>query len=738
MNSYKRQKIIKIVQEIEYTGSNKIQINGTGLEKAIFFVKKERELFKLVASGDYSIIYEGSNIFLFINELKLQNAKAVQIAYELNTISSEYDTNSEPDINILKDKYNMLVQDFKQLWDYIQKQTLVSDTLSMELILPKLENGETWVYKDGEMKAIILYDAVEELKKSVEQTRQEVLQELQTKINEFNLRINTLISDFRIEIQNVINTGKTDINNIINKFESDWAILVTNAKKEITDLTTSQKTSITELTNTSKTEITTHVTNQKNTITTLVNNSKTELNSLIQNEKTNLTNLSNTEQTGITNLAEEKKDEIRELAEQTLGFEPDNYLLKGGTQYNSAEQMENDIKELQEREGGDIVRVKFSIGTYYLSQSVDPERYLKISDLNNVEITNFDKTKKYIGEINITDNSGIGGGNVVLYDGSQTYQVHRTAKYKGNFTQNTIDYTDFPQYSIQELYWTEYMDTVSGTGSWAFKNSNLPFNNYAPGLFNSAAYGDLKQLKTNVNMNMGAYTDEQIIDNLNTVYMEGRDAAITMFMYGSGLSPTLSCDTTGNMFFDSHNTTMRLLYIPKTTDGYVVTSAECRVPMILDSTANKHIMDNTFVLRNIGNWKFYGNKQKLYEGSISKTLNSTTMSQTFLSTDFNINFPVWSFKRLIVYGNIQTSRMTSNAVFPFKAYIETNSYNRPIPVATYITKNGSWEQINVVGNIEGTTVNSQLSMTFSIANRNGSFDVGDCTAQILRIDTEFF
>ena len=168
MESYKRQKIIKIVREIGYSG-NKYQINGIVLTKAIFFIKKGKELFKLIANGDYTITTEGTNTFIVINNAILDGVLSLQIGYELNTLSGKYEVNSDPDINILKDKYNTLVDDFKNLWDYVQKQTLVSDTLSMELILPKLENGETWVYKDNEMKATPLIVAEAELQKLLDE-----------------------------------------------------------------------------------------------------------------------------------------------------------------------------------------------------------------------------------------------------------------------------------------------------------------------------------------------------------------------------------------------------------------------------------------------------------------------------------------------------------------------------------------------------------------------------------------
>lgn len=204
MESYKRQKIIKIVREIQYSG-NKYQINGIDLTKAIFFIKKGRELFKLVANGDFTITHEGTNTYLNINSAILISVISVQIGHELNTLSGKYEVSSDPDINILKDRYNALVDDFKNLWDYVQKQTLVSDTLSMELILPKLENGETWVYKDNEMKATPLIVAETEIQKLLD----ELIKESQNILDDY---VTTLTTNSKTELTNLLNNSKTDIN----------------------------------------------------------------------------------------------------------------------------------------------------------------------------------------------------------------------------------------------------------------------------------------------------------------------------------------------------------------------------------------------------------------------------------------------------------------------------------------------------------------------------------------------
>jgi gas vesicle protein len=302
----KEKKMPFIVKEMNFSG-NEYVINGIDLTEAQFYIKKNRELFKIVAPGDYEIITKGSNTYLSItNSAILTDVVSVQVIDYLIMSSGRYETGSDPDINILVENYNKLIEDFKSLWAYVQKQVFVSDTSIMPLVFPLLGEGETWVFKDGEMRAVLLYDAVEELRKAVEQVRDEIKTELENKINEFTTNITNLISEFRTEIQNIINTGKSDINTIIENFENDFTTLVSSSKTEIINLTNEQKTSITDLTNNSKTEIVNTTNTQITNITNIVNNGKTEL----------------------TEITEEKKDEIRNLAEEILGFDPDNYYTK--------------------------------------------------------------------------------------------------------------------------------------------------------------------------------------------------------------------------------------------------------------------------------------------------------------------------------------------------------------------------------------------------------------------------
>ena len=179
----KAKKMPFIINEVNFNG-NEYEINGIDLTKAQFYIRKNRELFKIVAPGDFKIITKGGNTYLDItNSTILTDVISLQVVYFLTFTAVRYPTGVDPDINILTSNYNKLVEDFRNLWTYVKDQVFVSDSSLMPLVFPLLSEGETYVFKDGEMRAVLLYHAIKKIKKSVEEVRQEIKTELENKIN---------------------------------------------------------------------------------------------------------------------------------------------------------------------------------------------------------------------------------------------------------------------------------------------------------------------------------------------------------------------------------------------------------------------------------------------------------------------------------------------------------------------------------------------------------------------------
>ena len=159
---YKDGKIIIIIEEFSVSG-NTYNLNGIDLDHAVFFVREDRKKFRALLPAEYKINTTGANTDLVIEDGILNYCIAVQVGFDISKISDEYNPTGNPDIVILKDQYNQLVKDFKNLWKYVEKQGLSSDALNQDTVIPVLKNGETFVMQNGSLEATPLVVAEEEL-----------------------------------------------------------------------------------------------------------------------------------------------------------------------------------------------------------------------------------------------------------------------------------------------------------------------------------------------------------------------------------------------------------------------------------------------------------------------------------------------------------------------------------------------------------------------------------------------
>ncbi len=212
----KNKKMPFIIKEMNFNG-NKYEINGIDLTKAQFYIRKNRELFKIVSPGDYTISNDGTNTYLSLtNSAILTNVISVQVVYFLSISSGKYEPGTEPDINILTANYNKLVEDFKKLWAYIKEQGFTADSALMPLVFPLLGNGETWIFENGEMKATPLVAAETELQKLLD----ELIKDSQDVLDDY---VTTLTNNSKTDINNYTEDKKTEIQEFITENEQDFA-----------------------------------------------------------------------------------------------------------------------------------------------------------------------------------------------------------------------------------------------------------------------------------------------------------------------------------------------------------------------------------------------------------------------------------------------------------------------------------------------------------------------------------
>ena len=217
---YKSDKVVEIIREFENTG-NKYEVNGIDTSKATIFWRKENEKFQIVPKGSYT--YDSGNTYLVIQDEEiLQNASEFQIVYIYEQSSSKYDEDF-PQLEILVNKYNQVVDDLKDIYKFLGNTGVKSDTLQMTRVLPQLEEYCVWFLENGEIKSLpiselyakfdslveALYEAIKKLldiylgdvKKELQEELKKAIESLNTKLEELKLELDEYTQEKIQEIQ---------------------------------------------------------------------------------------------------------------------------------------------------------------------------------------------------------------------------------------------------------------------------------------------------------------------------------------------------------------------------------------------------------------------------------------------------------------------------------------------------------------------------------------------------------
>lgn len=155
---YKNGKLVEIVREFNNTG-NQYEVNGIKQAIAVPFWRRENDKFQVIPKGSYSFINETGNDYLkILDSTILQQATQFQIVYDYLQLSSKY-IEDFPDVVVLTEKYNQLVDDTTNLFSYLKSVGLVADTLQMTKVLSALEPLTTWYMDEkGEIRTLPVSD----------------------------------------------------------------------------------------------------------------------------------------------------------------------------------------------------------------------------------------------------------------------------------------------------------------------------------------------------------------------------------------------------------------------------------------------------------------------------------------------------------------------------------------------------------------------------------------------------
>lgn len=182
---YKNGKLVEIVREFNNTG-NQYEVNGIKQAIAVPFWRRENDKFQVIPKGSYSFINEAGNDYLkILDSTILQQATQFQIVYDFIQLSSKY-IEDFPDVVVLTEKYNQLVDDTTNLFSYLKSVGMISDTLQLTKVLAQLEPLTTWyMNENGEIKALPiseLYEKFGKLIKAMEKVLDEYIEQKKEEI----------------------------------------------------------------------------------------------------------------------------------------------------------------------------------------------------------------------------------------------------------------------------------------------------------------------------------------------------------------------------------------------------------------------------------------------------------------------------------------------------------------------------------------------------------------------------
>ena len=201
---YKNGKLVEIVREFNNTG-NQYEVNGIKQAIAVPFWRRENDKFQVIPKGSYSFINEAGNDYLkILDSTILQQATQFQIVYDYLQLSSKY-IEDFPDVVILTEKYNQLVDDTSNIFSYLKSVGMTSDTLQLTKVLAQLEPLTTWYMDEkNEIKALPISELYGKFNKMIDFLHKEIKKLL-------DLDYGNLSSDLRKELDKHIATLELEL-----------------------------------------------------------------------------------------------------------------------------------------------------------------------------------------------------------------------------------------------------------------------------------------------------------------------------------------------------------------------------------------------------------------------------------------------------------------------------------------------------------------------------------------------
>lgn len=265
---YKNGKLVEIVREFDNDGGSKYEVNGVNQSIAVPFYRRLDEKFRVIPLGSYRFVTESGNTYLEIqnNEI-LEYAKQFQISYVYSQQSSKY-IEDFPELSILVGKYNSVVDDMSNMFNYLKSVGLTVDTLKMTKVLSELEPLTIWyMTEDKEIANLPISELYNKFQKMIDTLYTEIKTLLIKDYDKFT-------EDMLAETERL----KEELNALNEKLKEALDIKTGELKQDISDY----------VENTSKPIINTYVGDQYKVLDAYEKKKEDELNTYILENKDRL------------------------------------------------------------------------------------------------------------------------------------------------------------------------------------------------------------------------------------------------------------------------------------------------------------------------------------------------------------------------------------------------------------------------------------------------------------------
>lgn len=231
----KLRNISYLIKEIAINSSTtNYELNGiVGNNLEFYGLDSVTGNYKELPKAWYQLIkVNGNYVFKVVDNSVFKYSK-IQVGLWYDNKSMTYLSEFNPDIKVLVDRYNVLVNTVSELWEYTKRQAMVGDSMEMHLILPKLKTDEVWICKGDHYEAISIIDLNAELRKLIDQYANMYKVELEQKTNEQKGILNTYTNSQKEAIELYKNEKLNELLNKLTSLKSELDTYTSSKKEEM-------------------------------------------------------------------------------------------------------------------------------------------------------------------------------------------------------------------------------------------------------------------------------------------------------------------------------------------------------------------------------------------------------------------------------------------------------------------------------------------------------------------------